>query len=105
MLHNLFRSASLLLLVNVTSAVASPPCTTGPGNYFHNCEGVYRYTSGPYSGDKYVGEFRDGKKYGQGTYPFTGLSQMLNCGKSKIYLKQLPTQLIRGRILNGISPI
>ena len=41
---------------------ALPPCPTS--GYFHNCFGSYTYSNG----DKYVGEFRDSKRNGQGTY-------------------------------------
>jgi len=40
-------------------------------HYFHNCFGTY--TWGPnseWAGDKYVGEFKDDKSHGQGTYTF-----------------------------------
>lgn len=44
-----------------------------PGSYnantWTNCEGTYYYLAdNQFKGDKYVGEFRDGKKHGQGTY-------------------------------------
>ncbi len=57
----------MLLLVNVASAAALPPC---PGSYnqrtWTNCEGTYTWADG----DKYVGEWRDDKKNGQGTYTY-----------------------------------
>ena len=56
----------MLLLVNVASAAALPPCPTDPSAYFHNCEGTYTWANG----DKYVGEWRDDKQHGQGTYFF-----------------------------------
>ena len=89
MLRVLFLSV-MLLLVNVASAAALPPCQ---GSYYWNtwtnCEGAYTYDLlfGPeyaggfrdnlrhgqgtalfFNGDKYVGEWRDGKQHGQGTY-------------------------------------
>ena len=45
-----------------------PQCT---GNYFHNCQGTFTYGDGPWKGDKYVGEWKDGKYNGHGTYTFT----------------------------------
>ena len=62
----------MLLLVNVASAAALPPC---PGSYnqttWTNCEGNWTAPNG----DKYVGEWRDGKKHGQGTYYFLADNQ------------------------------
>ena len=40
-----------------------PQCT---GDYFDNCQGTYTWPTG----DKYVGEWKDGKRTGQGTYIF-----------------------------------
>jgi S1-C subfamily serine protease len=55
--------AGLLLVGN---AYALPPCPTG---VFHNCYGTYNYSSG----SKYVGEWKNGKMHGRGTYlAFTG---------------------------------
>jgi hypothetical protein len=31
-------------------------------------QGTYTYGKGKWEGDKYVGEFKDGKSHGQGTY-------------------------------------
>ena len=56
----------MLLLVNVASAAALPPCPTGPSAYFHNCEGIYTWADGR----KYVGEWRDDLPNGQGTFTF-----------------------------------
>jgi len=52
-----------------------PPC---PGSYaddlslttWTNCQGTYTYAFIPIDGDKYVGEWKDGKRHGQGTYTF-----------------------------------
>ena len=56
-----------LLLLSSTDGWSLPPC---PGSYnastWHNCIGTYTSADG----DKYVGEYRDGKKNGQGTYTF-----------------------------------
>ena len=50
------------LLVSVGGGFASdlPPCPAS--GYFHNCFGTESYNDG-----KYVGEFRDDKRHGQGT--------------------------------------
>ena len=39
-----------------------PACPSS--DYFHNCFGTYTFAGG----DKYVGEFKDGKRNGQGAY-------------------------------------
>jgi len=59
-----------LLLFSSTKGWGLPPCpaerhpTTSP---WSDCFGTYIYTNG----DKYVGEFKDNKKHGQGTVTFT----------------------------------
>ena len=62
----LFRISVYLLLVHVVSVAASdlPDCPQDQSQRYHNCYGTYRYEKG----DKYVGEFRDGKAHGQGIY-------------------------------------
>ena len=56
-----------MLLFSAGEAFALPPC---PGSYnqstWTNCVGTHTYTNG----DKYVGEWRDGKHHGQGTYTY-----------------------------------
>ena len=56
-----------LFLASAGEGFALPQC---PGSYnpntWHNCFGTYTYANG----DKYVGEFRDGKFHGQGTFTF-----------------------------------
>ncbi len=54
------------LFTGSSGIVASdlPPCPSS--GYFHNCFGTYIWADG----DKYIGEFRDGKRTGQGTYTF-----------------------------------
>ena len=37
-----------------------------------NGQGTYTWSTAPNKGDKYVGEWKDGKKHGQGTYTFAG---------------------------------
>ena len=68
MFRVLFLIVPFLLLVHVTSASALPPCPSDDDAYWDNCEGSYTWTSGPHSGDKYVGGWRDDKKHGHGTY-------------------------------------
>ena len=57
-----------LILCLITSCISYaqsnlPPCN---GDYWNNCFGAYDFPSG----DKYVGQFKDGKRNGQGTYTF-----------------------------------
>ncbi len=63
MLRVLFLSV-MLLLVNVASAAALPPCPSDTQVTWTNCEG----TATAPNGDKYVGGWRDDKYHGQGTY-------------------------------------
>ena len=55
--------ASLLVVGNV---YALPPCPSS--GVFHNCFGTLTWGSG----EKYVGEWQDGKMHGQGTYTWDG---------------------------------
>ena len=63
-MKTLFFKICLLLVALILSASAGfslPACpSTG---YFHNCFGTYTYANGA----KYVGDFRDDKRHGQGT--------------------------------------
>ena len=56
-----------LLPLLLPSPLAFAECVGDISNY-HNCQGTYTYSNG----DKYIGEFKDGKKHGQGTYTFAG---------------------------------
>ena len=56
---------SLVALVFSASVGFSLPACPSTG-YFHNCFGTYTFASG----NKYVGEYRDGKYHGQGTYTY-----------------------------------
>ena len=61
----LLKLLFLISLISLTSqSWALPPCPSS--GYFDNCYGSYTWEKG----DKYVGEFKDGKKHGQGTYFF-----------------------------------
>ena len=75
-----------------TNASGLPAGPSNPDAYWHNCFGTYTSANGnkyvgeykngkrhgngtfiygpksEWAGDKYVGEFKDGKRYGQGTY-------------------------------------
>ena len=54
--------AALILGVNVGFAQSACPSN---GN-FHNCFGTFIW----HYGDKYVGDWKDGKRAGQGTYTY-----------------------------------
>jgi hypothetical protein len=59
----------LILLASlffVGESFALPPCPTS--GYFDNCYGTLTWGKGEWEGDKYVGEFKDNKRHGQGTY-------------------------------------
>ena len=49
------------------ASFALPNCPSDQTKRYHNCFGTYTSANG----DKYVGEFKDGKKNGKGTYTYT----------------------------------
>jgi hypothetical protein len=51
-----------LLLLSSTEGWSLPPCGS-PESTWTNCVGTYTFADG----EKYVGEFKDGKYHGQGT--------------------------------------
>ncbi|HIC59668.1 MAG TPA: hypothetical protein EYO71_06295 [Rhodospirillales bacterium] len=55
-----------LLLLSSTEGWSLPPCPEDQTQRYHNCFGTFTTSDG----DKYVGEYKDGKKHGQGTYTF-----------------------------------
>ena len=57
-----FQFVTLLGIAGTVFANDLPACPSS--GYFHNCFGTYTFADG----DKYVGEWRDDKKNGQGTY-------------------------------------
>jgi hypothetical protein len=80
-------SALFFLVIGVSQVWALPACLSS--GYFHNCYGTYVWDSGnKYVGDwqndkrhgqgintwvdgeKYVGEYKDNKAHGQGTYTY-----------------------------------
>jgi len=44
-----------------------PECKGTNPNNWTNCKGTFTWTSGEFAGDKYIGEWKDGKYHGQGT--------------------------------------
>ena len=64
-MNPLFRIALLALLMSAGGSYGQSSLPACPSSgYFHNCFGTYTFANG----DKYVGEFKDGKYNGQGTY-------------------------------------
>jgi S1-C subfamily serine protease len=53
-----------LLLLSSTEGWSLPPCPEDQNERYHNCFGTYTWAGG----DKYVGEWKDNKKHGQGTF-------------------------------------
>jgi hypothetical protein len=68
----IMKSILILLSLFISSVSFAqsnlPPCTSEP---FNNCYGNFTYPNG----DKYVGEWKDDKKNGQGTYTWGDGSQ------------------------------
>ena len=62
----IFLMTSLVSANNINNL---PECSTLPKN---NCYGSQTYSEGGSAGDKYVGEFKNDKKHGLGTYIFAG---------------------------------
>ena len=53
------------------SSSALPSCPTDPSVRWHDCFGAYTFDSdSDWAGDKYVGEWKDDKRNGQGTYTY-----------------------------------
>jgi hypothetical protein len=56
-----------VLLLSTTEGFALPPCPTDRyESEWTDCFGTYTFRF-PADGTRYVGEFRDGKRHGQGT--------------------------------------
>ena len=67
-MKNLLRSLAFLLLVGIACAQSNlPACQGSDVSRWSNCVGSNTFASG----NKYVGEHKDGKPNGQGTYTFT----------------------------------
>ena len=54
-----------LLFAYNASASSLPDCPSDQSKRYHNCFGAFTV-----NGDQYVGEFKDNKKHGQGTYTY-----------------------------------
>ena len=59
-------STLVFLVVGISQAWALPNCVGPRSVNWQNCFGSYTYASG----NKYVGEYKDGKSHGQGTYTY-----------------------------------
>jgi hypothetical protein len=73
-MKNLTATICLALAVLVGSTgqgFALPPCPSVQFQFYHNCFGTFTRANG----NKYVGEFRNGKRHGQGTYTWAGGSK------------------------------
>ena len=55
-----------VLLGSAGESFALPPCPEDPNQRFHNCFGTFTSANG----DNYVGEWKDDKLHGQGTYTY-----------------------------------
>ena len=64
MRRNLFLLVPFLLLVHVTSVAALPPCQGDDYSAWTNCEGTFTFPDG----GTYVGEWKDDRYHGHGTY-------------------------------------
>ena len=54
-----------------TNTSSLPACPSNLDAYWHNCFGTYTFGSkSEWAGDQYVGEYRDNKKHGRGTYTY-----------------------------------
>ena len=61
----------LLLFSITTNAYALPDCPKDSSKLWDKCFGTLTFADeSQWAGDKYVGEFKDDKKHGQGTYTF-----------------------------------
>ena len=71
-MKNLLIIIFLCLFFSISQSWALPTCSGSPSSedkediYWNNCIATYTWTNG----DKYIGEYKDNKKYGQGTYIF-----------------------------------
>ena len=55
-----------ILLVGKAMASSLPNCPSDENARWHNCFGTYTWNNG----DKYVGEYKDDERNGQGTYTY-----------------------------------
>jgi hypothetical protein len=65
LMRHFLRILSLLLPLTAAAQSALPPCPTDVSVRWHQCFGTFSD-----KGEKYVGEFRNDRYHGQGTYYF-----------------------------------
>ena len=63
----------VVLFGGVWKVLASDLPYCPPSGYFHNCFVTYSW----YDGDKYIGEWTDDKKHGQGIYAYANGSKYI----------------------------
>ncbi len=61
----------LILFTSNATASSLPNCPSDQSKRYHNCFGTFTWADG----EKYVGEFKDGKRHGQGTYTWASGSK------------------------------
>ena len=74
----LFLYALKTLVFSHVFASELPKCP--PDGPYHNCFGKYIWVAGHKKGDKYIGEFRDNKFHGTGTYYFAPNTKFVSSG-------------------------
>ena len=67
--EGIFKDDKFLYTQKRTANVSTLPACPSSG-YFHNCYGTYFWTSGEFKGDKYVGDWKNDNRTGQGTYTY-----------------------------------
>ena len=114
-----------ILLVGKAMASSLPNCPSDVNARWHNCFGTYNFSStgakyigefkddkfhgrgtftwgkGPNEGDKHVGEYKDGKRHGQGTYTFSDGDKYVGEFKDSLYHGQGTYTYVSGTILRG----
>ena len=63
---------------------------------------IFKWTSGKHAGDKYVGEYRDFKKHGQGTYTYANGDEYVGQWKDGSKHGQGTYTFADGRVKEGI---
>ena len=73
-----------------------PPCPSS--GVFHNCFGTWTSEDG----DKYVGEFKDGNRHGQGTHTYTDGRKYVGEYKDGKRYGQGTFTFVDGSVVEGI---
>jgi antitoxin component YwqK of YwqJK toxin-antitoxin module len=77
---------------------ALTPCPSDQNQYYDNCFGTYTYADGR----KYVGEYRNGKKHGQGTTTYPNGTKYVGEWRDGEYNGQGTRTDANGRIEEGV---